>query len=100
MSKGKKALKIDIEYTANLTRVALSAKEVSTFGGQLDTILGYINKLNEVDTEGVEPTSHVLSLKNVLREDEVRPSLSAEDALKNAPDQHKGSFKVPKIIED
>ena len=66
---------------------------------QLNSILGHIEKLSELDTEGVEPTFHVFDVRNVFREDEVRPSLPTEEILKNAPVRDGNFFKVPKIIE-
>ena len=94
------AKKIDIEYVAHLARLTLDINEIATFSSQLDTILEYINKLNEVDTRNVLPTSHVLPLKNVFREDVIKPSLTPEEALKNAPARQGDFFKVPRIIED
>jgi aspartyl-tRNA(Asn)/glutamyl-tRNA(Gln) amidotransferase subunit C len=68
-------------------------------GAQLGNILGYIEKLKEVDVSGVEPTAHAFPLVNVTRPDEVRPSLSQEEALRNAPAHANGLFMVPKIVE-
>jgi aspartyl-tRNA(Asn)/glutamyl-tRNA(Gln) amidotransferase subunit C len=78
--------------------LTLTEEEKSLFAQQLNTILEYINKLNELDTTDVEPTSHVLSLKNVYREDISQLSLSHEEALNNAPDPSEGFYRVPKII--
>lgn len=89
----------DVEYLAHLARVQLSDEEIRRFAGQLDEILGYVEKLKRVNTEGVPPTSHVLSLSNVFREDRARPSLSPDEALANAPDKEGPFFRVPKIIE-
>jgi len=88
-----------VEYIAKLARLALSPEEVAAFGGQLSQIFSYIEKLNELDTREVEPTSHVLSLSNVFRADEARPSLPIEKVLENAPVREGDFFKVPKIIE-
>ena len=85
---------------ARLARLELSEDEKEIMTRQLDSILGYIEKLNELDTSQVEPTSHVIPMLNVMREDEVRPSLSPEDALANAPDREDAFFRVPRIIED
>ena len=90
---------IDVAYVANLARLALTDQEAKRLGKQLNDILDYINKLNEVDTKNVEPTSHVLPLENVEREDIVRPSLPIGEVLKNAPSKEGNFFKVPKIIE-
>ena len=89
----------DVEYTAKLARIDLSAEEKELFAQQLDRILEYINKLNEVDTSGVEPTTHVLPLKNVYREDKVQDSLPVDKALQNAPVKEGDFFKVPQVIE-
>jgi aspartyl-tRNA(Asn)/glutamyl-tRNA(Gln) amidotransferase subunit C len=67
---------------------------------QLDAILTYIDKLNELDTSQVEPTSHVIPMTNVFREDKVRPSLSQDQALANAPDRQEALFRVPRILEE
>lgn len=89
----------DVEHVANLARLDLSAEEKEQFAGQLNAILKYAEKLNELDTANVEPTSHVLPLSNVMREDEVRPSWPIEKVLSNAPDEEDGQFKVPAVIE-
>ena len=90
----------DVEHVARLARLALSDDEKERMRQQLDRILGYIAKLNELDTEGVEPTSHAIKMVNVMREDEVRPSLSPEAMLANAPERAGEFFRVPRIIED
>ncbi len=91
----------DVRYVARLSRLRLDEKDVTMFRGQLSAILEYIEQLNEVDTEGVPPTSHVLSsMKNVFREDEPGVSLSPEEALSNAPEKKDGFFKVPRIIKE
>ena len=91
--------KSTVEYTAKLARMKLSEGETVSLSQQLGNILKYVEKLNKVDTANVQPTSHVLPLKNVYRNDKVKPSLSAPDALANAPDKEGNFFKVPKIIE-
>ncbi|HVM50836.1 MAG TPA: Asp-tRNA(Asn)/Glu-tRNA(Gln) amidotransferase subunit GatC [Candidatus Acidoferrum sp.] len=95
MSNGE----IDVKYVAHLARLALTPEEERKIGAQLGNILGYIEKLKEVDVSGVEPTAHAFPLVNVTRADEVRPSLSNEEALRNAPAQANGLFIVPKIVE-
>ena len=90
---------IDLAYVAKLARVSLTPDEEKQFREQLGDILGYMEKLNTLDTKDVPPTSHVLSLKNVFREDKVREGLSAEKSLSNAPLKKKGFFVVPKVIE-
>lgn len=89
----------DVEHVALLSRLALSDEEKEMFAGQLSAILKYAEKLNELDTDGVEPTSHVLPLANVMREDEVRPSWPIEKVLANAPDDEDGHFKVPAVLD-
>lgn len=89
----------DVEHVANLARLDLSDAEKEQLTGQLNAILEYAGKLNELDTNGIEPTSHVLPLYNVMREDEVKPSLPAEKALLNAPEEEDGHFKVPAVLE-
>jgi aspartyl-tRNA(Asn)/glutamyl-tRNA(Gln) amidotransferase subunit C len=90
---------IDVKYVAYLARLSLSPDEEQQIGAQLGNILGYIEKLKEVDVTGVEPTAHAFPLVNVTRPDEVRPSMSSEDALRNAPAHANGLFIVPKIVE-
>ncbi len=90
----------DVEYVADLARLALDEEEKALFQTQLGQILEYAEALAEVETEGVEPTAHAVPLQNVLREDVARPSLPKEDVLKNAPDQRDGFFIVPRILEE
>jgi aspartyl-tRNA(Asn)/glutamyl-tRNA(Gln) amidotransferase subunit C len=92
-------MRISTEHLSRLARLSLSDAEKELFGGQLDSILSYMEKLNELDTKGVEPTSHVISLNNVTREDITAVSLDREDALSNAPDHTEKFYRVPKIIE-
>jgi aspartyl-tRNA(Asn)/glutamyl-tRNA(Gln) amidotransferase subunit C len=82
-------------HVARLARLRLSDEEVARMQGELSTILDHIEKLNELDLEGVEPTSHVVELENVLREDMPRPSLPRKKALEQAPDAAAGGFRVP-----
>lgn len=90
---------MDVEHIAHLARLRLTPEEKAKFGAQLNSILTYVDKLNELDTAGVEPTSHVLALSDVMREDKVRISLSRDEALMNAPDRSDDFYRVPKIIE-
>jgi aspartyl-tRNA(Asn)/glutamyl-tRNA(Gln) amidotransferase subunit C len=90
---------IDVKYVAHLARLALTPDEEKQLGAQLGSILGYIEKLRELDVSGVEPTAHAVPMANVTRADEIRPSLAHEDALRNAPKQAGGLFVVPKIVE-
>lgn len=89
-----------VRYVARLARIKLNEKEVQLFSRQLDDILGYVDKLKKLDIKDIPPTSHVLPLKNVYREDEIRPSISNEMALKNAPQRKGDFFEVPRIIEE
>lgn len=88
-----------VKYTTDLARIELSEKELEHFTGQLDRILDYVHKLKKVDVEKLEPTSHVLEMKNVYREDKVKPSLPVDEVMKNAPAKENNLFKVKKIIE-
>ena len=90
---------IDIKYVAHLARLHLTPDEEKKLGAQLGHILGYIEKLNELDVTNVEPTAHAVPMVNVTRSDEVRPSLPHDDAMRNAPAQANGLFIVPKIVE-
>ena len=92
--------KKDVEYVARLARLQLEEEEKERFTNQLGHILDYIEQLNELDTENVAPTSHVLALKNVWRKDEVKPSLPQEEALANAPQSSEEFFLVPKVIDN
>jgi aspartyl-tRNA(Asn)/glutamyl-tRNA(Gln) amidotransferase subunit C len=82
-------------HVARLARLRLSDEEVGRMGEELSTILDHIEKLNELDLDGVEPTSHVVELENVLREDVPRPSLDRDKAIEQAPDSAGGGFRVP-----
>ena len=93
------AVEFDVKYVANLARIRLSEDEQQKFGAQLNHILGYIEKLRELDVTNVEPTAHAFPLVNVTRPDQVRPSLPHEDAMRNAPSKANGLFLVPKIVE-
>jgi aspartyl-tRNA(Asn)/glutamyl-tRNA(Gln) amidotransferase subunit C len=97
------SMKIDeaqVRRVALLSRLELSDQEVSQFSTQLSAIFEYIEKLNELDTDNVEPLAHCLPIHNVLRDDVPRPSLSNDEALANAPEREDEYFKVPKILDD
>ncbi len=94
-----KISKQEVEHVAKLARLELSAQEEDRLTDQLSNILTYVEKLNQLDTKGVEPTSHVLEISNVMREDAAGTSLPQDRALANAPDKAAGHYKVPKIIE-
>jgi aspartyl-tRNA(Asn)/glutamyl-tRNA(Gln) amidotransferase subunit C len=89
----------EIEHIALLARLSLSEEEKDLFGFQLSSILDYMEKLNELDTKDIQPTSHVLPLNNVMRDDVPVPSIPREAALINAPAHTEKFFRVPKIIE-
>lgn len=89
----------DVEHVANLARLELSEDEKAQFADQLNAILKYAEKLNELDTEGVPPTSHVLPITNVMRDDVNRPSMPVEKVMANAPDEEDGMFRVPAVLE-
>ncbi len=90
--------KTDVERVAKLAKLDFTEDEKEDFTHQLSDILTYIEKLNELDTNKIEPTSHVLGIQNELREDKVESWLTQEEALKNAPQQKMGFFSVPKVI--
>ena len=89
-----------VRKVAKLARLQLTDREVEEFTEQLGAILGYVEKMNELDTEQVEPLAHCLPISNVFRADEIRPSLGADRALANAPERDESFFKVPKILDD
>ena len=89
----------DVRKVAQLARLALASEEEVQLIGDLNQILDYVAALDELDTAGVAPTSHVLPISNVFREDEVTPSLPQAEALANAPSSGHGHFRVPKVIE-
>ena len=94
-----KITKQEVEHVAKLGRLELTEQEEGSLTDQLSNILTYVEKLNELDTTGVAPTSHVLDISNVMRSDTPEASLPQERALANAPDKAAGHYKVPKIIE-
>jgi aspartyl-tRNA(Asn)/glutamyl-tRNA(Gln) amidotransferase subunit C len=88
-----------VEHVAHLARLRLGAEEIELYTQQLDRILAYMDKLNSLDTTGIEPTSHVIPLVNVFREDAVNHNFQVEESVGNAPDRKGSFFKVPPIIE-
>ncbi len=94
-----KITKQEVEHVAGLARLELSDNEKANLIDQLSNILTYVEQLNELDTKGVDPTSHVLDISNVMREDIPHESLAQEKALANAPDKTAGHYRVPLIIE-
>ncbi len=89
----------EVREVAKLARLELTEDEMSTYAEQLTKVLDYVELLNEVDTEGVEPMVHALDQGNVFRPDEVRPCLSPQDALANAPKTDGKYFQVPQVID-
>ena len=92
--------KQDVEYVAELSRLDLSEEEKETYAKELNAFISLAKKLEEVDTRLVAPTTHVLEIKNVLRKDEVRPSLPVEEVLRHAAEHEDNQVKVPSIIGD
>lgn len=88
-----------IKYLESLARITLTEDEEKKVGKELQDILTYIDKLNELDTEGVEAMSHCFPVTNVLRSDEVKPSMPPEEIVANAPESQDGAFVVPKTVE-
>jgi aspartyl-tRNA(Asn)/glutamyl-tRNA(Gln) amidotransferase subunit C len=88
-----------VKHVANLARLAITEEEAQLFAKNLDAIIGFAEQLNELDTTGVKPTSHVLDIKNVFREDEAKQGLPVEQVVKNAPDSKDGYIRVPSILE-
>ncbi len=89
----------NVEHVARLARLELTCDEKELFAGQMGAILGYVEKLNELNTEGIVPTSHAVPMENAFRDDEVRASIGLDNALANAPDRAGSFFAVPKVIE-
>ena len=89
--------KEDVKHVAKLAELELDENDIEKITSQLDKILDHVANVSSVNTEGVPPTSHILDIKNVFREDSAKESVSQEDALKNAPDEESQGFKVPKI---
>ena len=89
----------EIEHIALLSRLHLTQEERERMTTQLNDIIGFFAQLGELDTTDVEPTSHVIPMSNVLRADEVKPSLPADDALQNAPQRAGDTFRVPRVVE-
>ncbi|RJQ42231.1 MAG: Asp-tRNA(Asn)/Glu-tRNA(Gln) amidotransferase subunit GatC [Gaiellales bacterium] len=89
----------DVRYVARLARLNIEEDELDRYVSQLTSIISHIDKIAELELEDVEPTTHVVRLSNVMRDDEVRPSVSREAALLNGPEVESGAFRVPPIIE-
>lgn len=91
--------KEQVKHVAHLARLYITEEEAELMTKQLSDIISYVEQLNELDTENVKPMAHVLDMKNVMRKDEASEWIKKEDALKNAPDQENGQFRVPSILE-
>lgn len=101
MEVGKMALSREqVEHVAHLARLNLTEEETRLYTEQLNDILKFAEQLGELDTDDVEPTSHVLPMANVMREDKERPSLPLEEALRNVPDARDGLIQVPAVFEE
>lgn len=96
----KKIDQNQVRKVARLARLELTSEEVEEFTGQLGAILDYVEKMNELDTDNVEPLAHCLPITNVLREDRIKESLGNDKTLANAPQRDGEFFKVPKILDD
>ncbi len=90
--------KKDVEHVAKLARLELTEEEKVLYTEELNAVLGFMDTLNQLDTSGVPPTSHVLDIKNVFREDVVEPSMDPEEVVANAPVAKDNQFRVPKIM--
>lgn len=88
-----------VEYVANLSRIELNKSELETLSVQLNAILDFIDKLKRADITDIAPTSHILPVSNVLRQDSLKTSLPINETLKNAPQKKENFFVVPKVIE-
>ena len=93
-----KITKEEIVHVAKLARLNLDEDAIELFTKQVGDILAYMEKLNHLNTEGIHSTSHAISITNAFREDEIRPSVSTEAALSNAPETENEMFVVPKVI--
>jgi len=89
----------EVEHVARLARLALHNDELEALTGQMDAILGYVEQLNELNTDDILPTAHAVPMDNAFRPDLVKPSLEIDAVLSNAPDSDEGCFRVPKVIE-
>jgi len=91
--------KEEVKHVAHLARLAITEEEAEKFTQQLDAIISFAEQLNEIDTTNIVPTSHVLEMKNVMREDQAAKGLPVEEVVKNAPDHKDGYIRVPSILE-
>jgi aspartyl-tRNA(Asn)/glutamyl-tRNA(Gln) amidotransferase subunit C len=89
-----------VEYVSLLSRLEFSDEEKEVFSGELSKIIDYFEMINQLDTENVPPTSHILEAKNILRKDEVGRMLGSDNALNTAPKRHENFFQVPQVIDE
>lgn len=89
----------EVKHVANLARLAVTEEEAEQMKKELDAIITFAEQLNELDTTNIKPTSHVLKMVNVLREDRAMEGLSVEEVVKNAPDHQDGYIRVPSIMD-
>ncbi|MBE7021758.1 MAG: Asp-tRNA(Asn)/Glu-tRNA(Gln) amidotransferase subunit GatC [Ruminococcaceae bacterium] len=94
-----KISKEEVLHVAKLARLKLSDAEAEALSKDMESIIGFANKLNELDTEGIVPTAHAIPMSNAFREDVVKPSYDREEMLKNAPSAEDGGYTVPKVVE-
>jgi len=94
-----KITRAQVEHVAQLARLALTEPELDALTGDMDAILGYVEKLNELDTDHIVPTAHAVPMENAFRGDAAHASIGTEKALQNAPEDSDGCFLVPKVIE-
>jgi len=94
-----KITRSDVDHAARLARLRFSDEQLELFTGQLNDILAYFDKLQQLDTTGVEPSSHAVNLCNAFREDKIKKSIADTEAIKNAPESERSLFKVPRVIE-
>jgi len=88
----------EVLHVADLARLDIDESSIDTFAEQIGKILEYVDTLNTIDTTGVDPTSHAISLNNVFREDDAVPPMDRDEALSNAPEKEDGQFLVPKVV--
>ena len=94
-----KITRAEVEHVSRLARLALSEAELDSLTGEMDAILDFVDQLNALDTQGIVPTAHAVPMENAFRPDEVRPGLTTEQALSNAPDATNNAFRVRRVIE-
>ena len=94
-----KITRAEVKHVSRLARLALSDQELDSLTGEMDAILDYVEQLNALDTEGIIPTAHAVPMENAFRPDVVRPGLTTEQALSNAPDATDNAFRVRRVIE-